>query len=233
MKDRTKCRWRTVIGAVVAVSLAISVIYSIVMIIISPSEIKSNYVVILLECLFGVVVVILPGILDRKWSFGIPNYMYITYFIFLYCAIYLGSVRGFYSLIPHWDTILHAISGGMLGALGFCLVTVCNDSERVPMSLSPFFVALFAFSFALAVGAIWEIYEYTGDGLMGMNMQRFNLSDGTPLVGRAALYDTMKDIIIDAISALVVAVIGYFPTKRAYKKAKREKQDVCTEQKSE
>lgn len=221
--DRKKCSWRTVIGAIAAVTLAISVIYAIVMAIISPSGKKSHYVIIALECLFGILAVILPGVLDRKWSFGIPDYVYTTYFIFLYCAIFLGSVLGFYSLIPQWDTILHAISGAMLGVLGFCLVSVCNRSEKIPVNLTPFFVALFAFCFALAVGAVWEIYEYTGDGLLGMNMQRFNLSDGTALQGRAALYDTMKDIIVDAISALIVAIIGYFPTKKAYVKASRKK----------
>ena len=54
----------------------------------------------------------------------------------------------------------------------------------------------------------WEIYEYTGDGLLNMSMQRFLAPDGSGLVGRAALYDTMKDIIVDASSALATSVIG-------------------------
>ena len=40
-------------------------------------------------------------------------------------------------------------------------------------------------------------------------MQKFRLSDGTVLIGHAALGDTMKDIIIDSIGALVIAVIGF------------------------
>ena len=117
---------------------------------------------------------------------NIPNYMYVLYFIFLYCAIYLGEVRNFYFVIPHWDTILHAFSGAMLGALGFSLVSILNGSKRLRLKLSPFFIALFAFCFALAAGSVWEIYEYTFDGLLTLNMQKYALEDGTLLVGRAA-----------------------------------------------
>lgn len=39
-------------------------------------------------------------------------------------------------------------------------------------------------------------------------MQKFMTVDDTLLVGHAALADTMKDIIIDAIGALTATVIG-------------------------
>ena len=98
----------------------------------------------------------------------------------------------------------------MLGAFGFTLVTILNDSEKVSVTLSPLFVCLFAFCFALAVGAVWEIYEFTGDSFFGLNMQKFRTADGTLLIGRAALSDTMKDIIIDSVGAFIVVIIGYF-----------------------
>jgi uncharacterized membrane protein YjdF len=135
--------------------------------------------------------------------------MSILFFIFLYCAIYLGEVRIFYYLVPHWDTILHAFSGAMLGAFGFSLVTILNDSDRVSVTLSPHFVCLFAFCFALAIGAVWEIYEFSGDFLFGLNMQKFRTADGTLLIGQSALSDTMKDLIIDAAGAGVVVLTGY------------------------
>ena len=143
-----------------------------------------------------------------------PNYMHILFFVFLFCAIYLGEIRNFYYLIPFWDTILHAFSGAMLGALGFNLVSILNESERVNITLSPIFVALFAFCFALAAGAVWEIYEYTADGLLSLNMQKFMLADGTVLAGHAALGDTMKDITVDAVSALIMAAVGYFTLEK-------------------
>ena len=68
------------------------------------------------------------------------------------------------------------------------------------------FVAMFSFCFAVSIGAVWEIYEFSFDGLLGLNMQKFLLADGTPLVGRAALTDTMKDIIVDTIGALIASL---------------------------
>ena len=35
--------------------------------------------------------------------------------------------------------------------------------------------ALFAFCFALAAGTVWEIYEFSGDHLLGLNMQKYRL----------------------------------------------------------
>ena len=109
----------------------------------------------------------------------------------------------------------------MLGALGFSMIAIFNKAERIPLNLSPLFIAAFAFCFALAMGALWEIYEFSADALFGTNMQKFALDDGTPLVGQAALRDTMKDIIVDTLGALVMSVVGYISLK--YKKGWIEK----------
>ena len=71
------------------------------------------------------------------------------------------------------------------------------------------------------MGALWEIYEFSADALFDTNMQKFALDDGTPLVGQAALKDTMKDIIVDTLGALVMSVVGYISLK--YKKGWIEK----------
>ena len=136
--------------------------------------------------------------------------------LFLYCAIYLGEVKNFYYTIPYWDTILHTCSGAMLGALGFSFVSLLNRQQQIPVQLTPVFVSLFAFCFAITLGVFWEIYEFTFDGILGLNMQKFALETGELLVGRSALLDTMKDLIVDSIGAFVMSVIGYISIK--YKK---------------
>ena len=60
------------------------------------------------------------------------------------------------------------------------------------------------------------------DGLLGMNMQKFMLENGTQLVGRAALADTMEDMIVDAIGAGVMCIIGYFTLLRKGRKNSSE-----------
>lgn len=227
-----KRNWKNSIGILLYIILIISIAYIVVKIVTSPAEavnagthskVKSDYVLMLLQCLLGLFVTLLPSIIERRFSIDIPDTMEILYFIFLFCAIYLGEVQNFYYLIPNWDTVLHAFSAAMLGSLGFSLVTMLNDAERVKVDLSPLFIALFAFCFALAAGAIWEIYEYSFDGLFNLNMQKFAMQNGTPFIGHMALTDTMYDIIVDAVSALITSIIGYCSIK---KKANRKQRYI-------
>lgn len=176
-------------------------------------RVKSEYVLMLLQCVVGALAMMLPGVLERKVQINIPSKMIIVYAVFLYCAIYLGEVHYFYFRIPQWDSILHGFSGIALGAIGFSVIGLLNKSKNVPLSLSPAFVALFAFCFAVATGAVWEIYEFLADIVLKTNMQKYALESGELLVGHAALVDTMKDLIVDSVGALCITVFGYVSSK--------------------
>jgi uncharacterized membrane protein YjdF len=167
----------------------------------------------LLQSVLGIVAMLFPGMLKRRFHFDIPSVMIVFYALFLYCGIYLGEVRNFYYNIPHWDTILHTFSGVALGALGFSIISLLNNSESITFSLSPVFVAVFAFCFALALGVLWEFYEFGMDYFLGTNMQKYALESGEQFIGQAALLDTMKDLIVDAIGAFTISVIGYISLK--------------------
>lgn len=214
-----------IIGIILLISLIFSAIYAFLCLLSAPTQlavgtayqkVKSDYLLTFSQCLLGLFVMTLPSVFSRKFKIVVPNTIVMLYYVFLYCAIYLGEVRGFYAALPFWDDILHAFSGAMLGLLGIILVDLLNKNKNVCVKLSPFFISVFAFSFALSLGTIWEIYEFSLDALLGLNMQKHTVA-GTALLGRAALFDTMKDIIIDAVSAFIVAVICYFANKKSLK----------------
>ena len=201
----------------------VSTLYIAIRFIIAPSSpptpgedirLKSDYALMLLQCILGMIVMLLPGILQRRLKLVIPSGMVIAFAVFLYCAVYLGEVHYFYFRIPHWDTLLHIFSGFALGAVGLSVLGLLNKSESVPVSLSPAFVAIFAFCFAVSLGTIWEIYEFTVDSIADLNMQKYMLESGEALVGQAALMDTMKDIIVDTLGALAISITGYVSMKR-------------------
>ncbi len=98
--------------------------------------------------------------------------------------------------------VLHALSGAMLGALGFSVLTFLNKTEGIPVSMSPAFVALFTLCFALALDVLFQT-----------NMQKYALEGGEALAGQAALQDTMGDLIVDFIGALAIAIAGYLSRK--------------------
>lgn len=218
------------IGIFVLSTLIIAAVSTIIIMSFAPSDpnptqphtrLRSDYVLMLLQCIVGIFAMLLPSILKKRVHLEIPSNMMLLFTIFLYCAIYLGEVKSFYYQVPHWDTVLHTFSGAMLGALGFSFVTFLNKTERVPLNLSPLFVAAFAFCFAVMLGVVWEIYEFTADGLLSTNMQKYALENGQPLMGREALSDTMKDLIVDMIGAFVMSAVGYISLK--YKKGWVEK----------
>ena len=124
MKKR-KINWQKILNYFVMLSLISTIVYLIYAIakaptIMNPNEpfvrIKSDYVLMLTQCILGVVAMLLPGMLKHRLRIDIPSNMLILYTIFLYCAIYLGEVKSFYYNVPHWDTILLTFSGAMLGA---------------------------------------------------------------------------------------------------------------------
>ena len=174
----------------------------------------ADYSLMLVQCALGVVIIHLPTLLEKRFQFELPTVLYLMYIIFLYCAIFLGEIGEFYYLVPHWDMILHGFSSIMAGAFGFIVVALLNRNNHIAMNLSPLFVALFAFCFAMTLGVLWEVYEFTFDGILGLNMQKFKTHDGMVLVGHEAIVDTMKDIIVDGIGALCASVAGYASLKK-------------------
>lgn len=230
---KNKINWQKILSYFVIITLVSTIVFLVFAInkaptVTDPNEpfvrIKSDYALMLCQCILGVVAMLLPGMLEHRLKIEIPSNMLILYTIFLYSAIYLGEVKSFYYNVPNWDNILHTFSGAMIGALGFSIVTLLNNTEEVPMNLSPLFVALFSFCFAVTLGVVWEFYEFTFDGLLGLNMQKFALENGTQLIGRAALTDTMIDLFVDAVGALIISIIGYISLK--YNKGWIEKLQV-------
>ena len=206
-------------------SFVFSAVYVLIKLTIAPTvapnsqiiiRVKSDYILMLLQSVFGIVAMLFPGFLIKKVRLSIPSFMLIAYAIFLYCAIYLGEFRSFYYNVPHWDTVLHTFSGAMLGSFGFSFITILNKTYTVPMNLSPLFVAVFTFCFAVSLGSFWEIYEFSADYIFHTNMQKYMLENGTRLIGQDALMDTMKDLMVDIVGAFVISSIGYVSLR--YKK---------------
>lgn len=144
-----------------------------------------------------IVVTVLPLVLGRRFAVSIPPEFEVLAVVFAYASLFLGEVHGYYVKFWWWDVVLHVGSGFLLGILGFLLVYVLNEIEDVGLHMRPRFVALFAFMFAVGMGALWEIFEFGMDQLFGLNMQK------------SGLIDTMWDLIVDACGAMVISVLGW------------------------
>lgn len=143
------------------------------------------------------VLTLLPLLLDRRFRIYVPAEFELLAVLFLFASLFLGWIHGYYLRFTWWDVALHAGSGFLLGILGFLLVYALNQDERVELHMKPGFIAFFAFCFAVAAGAVWEIFEFFMDELLQAGMQH------------GGLLDTMWDLIVDSVAAGIMAALGY------------------------
>lgn len=155
------------------------------------------------ETLAIIFITFLPMILGHRFQVKIPHEFECLAVVFIYASLFLGEIYGYYVRFWWWDVVLHTGSGFLLGILGFLLVYVLNEKKEIDLDLKPKFVALFAFMFAMGMGAVWEIFEYAMDQIFGTNMQKPMFND------LSGLTDTMWDLIVDGVGAIVISVLGW------------------------
>ncbi|MGM0563087.1 MAG: hypothetical protein ACQES2_02045 [Pseudomonadota bacterium] len=152
----------------------------------------------------GIVVISLaPFFIGRFFRVFIPPEIVLLIIGFVFASLFLGEIHDYYARFWWWDIALHSSSGVLLGFIGFLLVHVLNETEDIGMHMKPGFVAFFAFLFAVGTGAVWEIFEFSMDQLLGMNMQKPMLGDDSGLT------DTMWDLIVASVGAVAISVAGY------------------------
>ena len=134
--------------------------------------------------------------LVAKWAdVTVPPVFITAIVLFVASTLFLGEVYDFYNRFWWWDAIMHGGSAIGFGLIGFVLVFMMFQGDRFAAPHGA--VAFFAFCFALAIGAIWEIFEFAMDQTFGLNMQK------------SGLMDTMWDLIVDMIGAFFGALSGY------------------------
>ncbi|MCK4957179.1 MAG: hypothetical protein KAS49_06045 [Candidatus Cloacimonetes bacterium] len=158
------------------------------------SLVRYSWITVLISSL-TLMLTYLPFWIENKYHINIPLDFEFAIILFVFSSLFLGEITKFYNLFWWWDIMLHAISAIAFGCIGFIIMFTLSKTNKI--SAKPIWIAIFAFCFALSIGAIWEILEFSIDQVLGMNMQK------------SGLIDTMWDLIVDAIGALISAVAGY------------------------
>ncbi|MCZ0812132.1 MAG: hypothetical protein ACQEVT_12820 [Pseudomonadota bacterium] len=131
-----------------------------------------------------------------KWAdIRVPPSFIAALGIFVAGTLFLGEVFDFYGRLWWWDMAMHASSAIGFGLIGFLLVFMMFQGDRY--AAPPIAVAFFAFCFGMTIGTLWEIFEFGMDQLFGFNMQK------------SGLLDTMSDLIVNMIGAVIGAASGF------------------------
>ena len=201
-------------------------------------------------CILALLLLYVPSWIQVKLRIELPPPLEITIFCFIFAAEILGEVNAFYVVIPGWDTMLHTINGFLAAAVGFSMVMLLNEDERVTFRLSPAFLAMVAFCFSMTIGVLWEFFEFGMDFFLGTDMQKDTIIHAIHTVtldptlsnkvvtipdiqdviinGESlglggyldiGIIDTMKDLFVNFIGAVVFSVTGFLKSKGRKKSA--------------
>ena len=204
-------------------------------------------------CILTFVLLYIPSWLQVKLRIELPPPLEITILCFIFAAEILGEVNAFYVNVPNWDTMLHTLNGFLAAAVGFSMVLLLNDDERLTFDLSPFFLALVAFCFSMTIGVLWEFFEFGMDFFFHTDMQKDTVINAIYTVALdptrtnkvvavkgiqdvvingeslglggyldIGIIDTMKDLFVNFIGAVVFSVTGFF-----YARSKGEKRTAA------
>ena len=198
-------------------------------------------------CVLTLITFSIPRFMERKFKIEIPTLMEGIIFVFIFCAQILGELQCYYIQFKYWDTMLHTVSGFLFAAIGFSLIDIINRDSRIKFHLSPLYVSIAAFCFSMTVGVFWEFFEFSADMLLNLDMQKDTIINGfssvlfdatntntavysgeilqTEINGRIidgyidiGLIDTMADLFVNFVGALVFSISGGFYIKHRGKK---------------
>lgn len=213
-------------------------------------------------CILTLILFLVPVVIDRKFNIRLPNTLETIILLFIFSAEILGEINEFYLHFAHWDTILHTLNGFLCAAIGFSMIDILNRKEFFHTKLSPIFVALVAFCFSMAVGVLWEFFEFGMDRVFKYDMQKDEIlktiatvelnpsgknvavvidniektiiqsrdNEGNLVLTEIdggyldiGISDTMKDLIVNFIGAIVFSILGllYIKNKDEYKFAEQ------------
>ena len=190
-------------------------------------------------CVVVLILMVLPSLLARRLKLELPSTLEKIILLFVFAAEILGEIGGYYQVFPWWDTMLHTLWGFLAAAIGYAMVDLLNRDPNIKFDLSPVFCAVVAVCFSMTVGVVWEFFEFTMDRLFNFDMQKDTVvygfasvmlgGDGTrPLVVSdiasstingvdyglggyldIGLFDTMGDLLVNFIGAIVFSIFGY------------------------
>ena len=197
-------------------------------------------------CILTLLLMIVPSFIQATFKISMPSTLEIILLLFIFSAEILGEMDHYYLKYEWWDTMLHTLSGFISAGIGFSLVNLLNDDDRLEFDLSPLFLVIVAFCFSMTIGVIWEFFEFGIDQILQLDSQKDTiitsihsvdlLNNGLtghinnisevivngevlPFNGYLdiGLIDTMEDLIVNFIGAFIFSILGFISLKNKNK----------------
>lgn len=173
----------------------------------------------------------LPTIFKKR-NIEMSKSLYIILLTAILFSMGGGFIFRFYEVFNYYDTVVHFLNGGIIVVIAFVIVRFLANNDKSQLKVMIFIAILVSIS----LGTIWEIYEFAVDLVIeGSNMQRWGeVGSLIPKEGQAALKDTMIDLTVDTLGAILAGLLIYMDYLKGSKfidkvKLSRIEQEVLSE----
>jgi hypothetical protein len=149
-------------------------------------------------CILALIVSSVPTILKRNYQITLPLVLeiLITFALILHVG---GGLLGGYS-IPQYDSLTHFVSSFLVAFIAFVIIYIL-DEYWDGLMMDKYAMAFVVVIATIAMGVVWEFNEWITDIVFGTYEQwGYN--------------DTVKDLFIDALAGILMAVVGVAMIKR-------------------
>lgn len=144
---------------------------------------------------------IITSIANRK-NLVLPSNFQLITILFIFAAQYLGEIKGFYIKLWWWDLLLHVVFGAYTLIISLHLIQgIFKQAPETTRQRFILFTVIFAFSFTITLGTMWEMFEFVTDYLFS-----------TKLV-KGGLEDTSTDLLAKISAAFITSIIYYYRLK--------------------
>ena len=141
---------------------------------------------------------LVPFVLGPLLRRYIGDSLWLLFVVFAFFASFLGTIMRFYENIWWYDLAMHTVFGYIGCLIG--LFFACKLADIY--ALRPLLIALFCFCVSLMFAALWEVFEFAGDLLLGNNAQGDPVQTVTGELF-IPVNDTMEDIICNLTGAVL------------------------------
>jgi len=182
-------------------SVGLAALFEIILLVTGCISIASSQWKSVTLILLSMVCLILPFIIthiSNMKNIVLPSSFEIVTVLFIFLAQYLGEINKFYQIFWWWDLLLHAIFGSYVVKIAlFAIKGIIKKDQDTTKQRFTLFAIIFAFSFSIALGTLWEVFEFIGDNLLKTNMVK------------GGLEDTLSDLLVKVLAAFITSIVYY------------------------
>lgn len=148
-------------------------------------------------------VMLIPYALKKFFKLKLDEVIITLYLIFIFFAHFLGTIVNLYYKIPIYDKLMHTLSGVMTSFLALIILIKFKKYNNKSLAFNIIYIIAITSMIAL----MWEIYEFTNDGLFNKDAQR---------VLQTGVTDTMTDMIVAFLGSCAFSL--FYAFEKIYKK---------------